>query len=375
MKKIVITGGPCAGKTSALAHVREQLARVGIPTFIVPEAATDLILDGIAPWTCPSVLDFQTRVVALQLERENAIEQLADAIMQSTAKTVAGENGVSDHLRDPVIVCDRGICDCHAYLTDEEYSKALAENGLDEVSALGRYDAVFHLESVAKDNPNAYTRQNNVARFEDADEAAKANGRGIRAWAPHLAFHVIGNYPTFEEKVGALYASIEDEMDAWKTATEETGAQNQDSCTKREPVLVSACLLGTACRYDGASMPCPAVIELADTLDLVPICPEQLGGLPTPRTPSEIQPDGRVTDRAGEDRTAAFASGADETLHIAREHGCRIGILKSRSPSCGVRRIYDGTFSGKLVPGQGVTASLLADAGITLLDETDFAAN
>lgn len=142
-----------------------------------------------------------------------------------------------------------------------------------------------------------------------------------------------------------------------------------------KPILVSACLLGTACRYDGASVPCAEVIELADAYEFVPVCPEQLGGLPTPRTPSEIQPDGRVVDRAGEDRTTAFAAGAHETLSIALEHGCRIGILKSRSPSCGVRQIYDGTFSGKLVPGQGVTASLLSDAGITLLDETDFAAN
>ena len=142
-----------------------------------------------------------------------------------------------------------------------------------------------------------------------------------------------------------------------------------------KPILVSACLLGTACRYDGASMPCAEVIELADAYELVPVCPEQLGGLPTPRTPSEIQPNGRVVDRAGEDRTAAFIAGAHETLGIAREHDCRIAILKSRSPSCGVRQIYDGTFSGKLVPGQGVTASLLASAGITLLDETDFAAN
>lgn len=148
-----------------------------------------------------------------------------------------------------------------------------------------------------------------------------------------------------------------------------------DELCEGKPILVSACLLGTACRYDGASMPCTEIIELANTYELVPVCPEQLGGLSTPRTPSEIQPDGRVVDRAGEDRTAAFAAGAQQTLRIAREHGCRLGILKSRSPSCSVRQIYDGTFSGKLIPGQGVTASLLADAGITLLDETDFAAN
>ena len=368
MKKIVITGGPCAGKTSALAHVGEQLKRTGVPMLVVPEAATDLILQGIAPWTCPSVLDFQTRVIALQLARENAFAQLVEALARSTAGSAARGGEASDRQREPVLICDRGVCDSHAYLTDEEFSQALADNGLDEAGALARYDAVFHLESVAKDNPDAYTRQNNDARFEDAAEAAKADERGIRAWKHHPAFHVIGNFPTYEEKAHALCAGIEDAMDSWKAALD-----TPDSCAKPEPVLVSACLLGTACRYDGASVPCPAVIELADALDFVPICPEQLGGLPTPRTPSEIQPDGCVVDRAGEDRTAAFAAGAHEALRIARERGCRIAVLKSKSPSCGVRQVYDGTFSGTLAPGRGITASLLSAAGITLLDEADFA--
>ena len=142
----------------------------------------------------------------------------------------------------------------------------------------------------------------------------------------------------------------------------------------RTPILVSACLLGKPCRYDGASVPCPEVIGLADTHEVVPACPEQLGGLPTPRTPSEIQPDDRVVDRAGADRTAAFSIGARETLRIAREHGCLAAILKSRSPSCGVREIYDGTFTGTLVAGRGVTAALLASEGIELFDETDLTA-
>lgn len=138
------------------------------------------------------------------------------------------------------------------------------------------------------------------------------------------------------------------------------------------PLLVSACLLGTACRYDGASVPCPAVMSLAESCELVPVCPEQLGGLPTPRTPSEIQPDGRVVDRVGDDRTSAFDTGAREALRIARERGCTQAVLKSRSPSCGVHQVYDGTFSGVLVPGQGVTAAVLSNAGIELFDETDF---
>ena len=135
------------------------------------------------------------------------------------------------------------------------------------------------------------------------------------------------------------------------------------------PILVSACLLGEPCRYDGKSQPCEALIGLVAARELVPVCPEQLGGLPTPRTPSEIQADGRVLDAAGQDRTAAFEAGAREALLIARERGCAQAILKENSPSCGARHVYDGTFSGTLVPGMGKTAALLAEAGIEVLSE------
>lgn len=143
------------------------------------------------------------------------------------------------------------------------------------------------------------------------------------------------------------------------------------------PILVSACLLGEACRYDGASVPCPAVAALAEAPEvlIVPICPEQLGGLPTPRIPSEIQADGRIVDRTGVDRSAEFAAGAREALRIARQQGCKTAILKAKSPSCGVRQIYDGTFTGSLKEGRGATAALLARHGIALLDETDVEAS
>ena len=143
--------------------------------------------------------------------------------------------------------------------------------------------------------------------------------------------------------------------------------------TKRESILVSACLLGEACRYDGKSQPCEALRALAGSYDLVPVCPEQLGGLPTPRTPSEIQPDGCVVDHTGADRSEAFAAGARETLRIARMHSCTRAVLKAKSPSCGVHEIYDGTFTGTIIPGKGVTAALLHEAGIALLDESELA--
>jgi uncharacterized protein YbbK (DUF523 family) len=112
-------------------------------------------------------------------------------------------------------------------------------------------------------------------------------------------------------------------------------------------------------------------MALSGTCDLVPACPEQLGGLPTPRTPSEIQPDGRVVDAAGADRTREFEAGAREALRIARQHGCSRAVLKENSPSCGAHRVYDGTFSGRLVPGMGKTAALLAAAGIEVRSDAD----
>ena len=136
-----------------------------------------------------------------------------------------------------------------------------------------------------------------------------------------------------------------------------------------ETVLVSACLLGEACRYDGRSVPCRAVMALAESCELVPVCPEQLGGLPTPRTPSEIQPDGRVVDREGVDRTEAFLAGGRLALATALDRGCTRAILKENSPSCGSRCVYDGTFSGRLVSGEGITARILREAGLPVLSE------
>ena len=138
-----------------------------------------------------------------------------------------------------------------------------------------------------------------------------------------------------------------------------------------EAILISACLLGEPCRYDGKAQPCEAAKALAGRYELVPVCPEQLGGLPTPRTPSEIQRDGRVVDCMGHDRTDAFLDGARAVLAIAQERGCDRAVLKSRSPSCGVHEVYDGSFEGVVVPGRGIAADMLAKAGIEIADEHD----
>ena len=137
-------------------------------------------------------------------------------------------------------------------------------------------------------------------------------------------------------------------------------------------ILVSACLLGTPCRYDGQSKPVLALERLREMgHTLVPVCPEVLGGLPTPRPPAELQPDGRVVNRVGEDVTAPYRKGAELALDLARAEGCALAVLKAKSPSCGCHQIYDGSFTGNLIPGQGVTARLLEESGIQVVDETE----
>jgi len=137
------------------------------------------------------------------------------------------------------------------------------------------------------------------------------------------------------------------------------------------PILVSACLLGVRCRYDGGTKPVERVIELSKRFTLVPVCPEQLGGLSTPRIAHERK-DGRVVSEHGNDATEVFDRGAAEALRIARITGCGRAILKARSPSCGVGTICDGTFSGTLVAGNGVTAELLMAEGLEVQTDESF---
>ncbi len=135
-------------------------------------------------------------------------------------------------------------------------------------------------------------------------------------------------------------------------------------------LLCSACLLGVSCRYDGGSKPAAALTALLENHVLIPVCPEQLGGLPTPRPPCEIW-DGKVVGWDGLDRTEAFRKGAEEALRLYQLFGCRAAILKSRSPSCGKGLIHDGTFTGALVSGSGVLAQMLLNEGIAVYSEDD----
>ena len=131
----------------------------------------------------------------------------------------------------------------------------------------------------------------------------------------------------------------------------------------RETLLVSACLMGENCKYNGGNNYSPAAEALKERFDVLPVCPEQLGGLPTPRVPAERVGD-RVLTRDGRDVTGEYRAGAEKALAEARAAGVRYAVLQERSPSCGSGCVYDGTFSGKLIPGQGVTAQLLEESGI-----------
>ncbi len=145
-------------------------------------------------------------------------------------------------------------------------------------------------------------------------------------------------------------------------------------------VLVSACLLGVNCKYDGHNNKTSCLDSLIDKYDFIPVCPEQLGGLTTPRLPSEISCDKKVLNQReniivrnieGTDVTSYFIRGAEEALYIAKLFKCRIAILKSNSPSCGYGFIYDGSFSKSLTEGNGVFARLLIDNGIKIYTEKE----
>ena len=137
-----------------------------------------------------------------------------------------------------------------------------------------------------------------------------------------------------------------------------------------DKLLISACLLGVPCRYDGKSKPTASIERLREKYELIPVCPEQLGGLPTPRIPSERRED-RVVMADGTDVTAQYQKGAQHALELYLREGCVAAVLKERSPSCGSGEIYDGTFTRSLVAGDGVTAELLKKSGINVYGESE----
>ena len=135
-------------------------------------------------------------------------------------------------------------------------------------------------------------------------------------------------------------------------------------------ILVSACLLGENCKYSGGNNRNERVLAFLKGHAVIPVCPEMLGGLPVPREPAEIV-NGTVRVKTGRSVDAEFRRGAERALEIAKKNGVELAILQSRSPSCGVKEVYDGTFTGKRIEGQGIFAALLKENGIRMTDAED----
>lgn len=190
--KIVITGGPCAGKSTAMSRIQNAFTQMGYVVLFVPETATELITGGVAPWTCGSNLEFQSCQVKLQIEKEKIFEKAAKSM---DAQKV-------------LIVCDRGVIDNKAYMTDSEFSSVLNEINGSEVELRDTYDAVFHLVTAAKGAQKFYTTANNEARTETVDEAARMDDKLISVWTGHPHFRVIDNSTDFDNKMKRLIAEI-----------------------------------------------------------------------------------------------------------------------------------------------------------------------
>ena len=190
--KIVITGGPCAGKTTAMSWIQSNFTKLGYTVLFVPETATELITGGVAPWTCGSNVEYQKCQMKLQLEKEKIFEQ--GAASMSVEKVL--------------IVCDRGALDNKAYMTDLDFSCVLEAIGCNEVELRDNYDAVFHLVTAAKGAEKFYTTANNAARTETVEQAAALDDKLIAAWTGHPHLRIIDNATDFEDKLKRLIAEI-----------------------------------------------------------------------------------------------------------------------------------------------------------------------
>ena len=151
----------------------------------------------------------------------------------------------------------------------------------------------------------------------------------------------------------------------------ERSSRDDNDWGSRPALIVSACLLGVRCNHKGEANTNDAVIALRATHRVVPICPESAGGLPTPRAEAQRQRDGRVRTAEGRDVTEWYERGAAHAVHLAEAVGATRAVLKARSPSCGCHEIYDGSFTGTRVDGEGVTAAALRRAGLEVVSEED----
>lgn len=192
--KLVITGGPCGGKSTAMEWIKEAFTAKGYTVIFVAETATELITAGVAPWNFDANKDFQKCLTRLQWEKEK--------VFYLAAKRMNADK--------VLIVCDRGEADNLAYMTREEYMEVLDSIGSNEEDVMDNYDAVFHLVSAAKGAEAFYSTANNTARTETAEEAAALDDRLIRAWTGHSHFRVIDNSTDFKGKMERLIEEMKD---------------------------------------------------------------------------------------------------------------------------------------------------------------------
>ena len=190
--KIVITGGPCAGKTTALSWIQNAFTRLGYAVLFVDETATQLINGGAAPWLSSSNRDFQWRLLQLQQAKEQAFTEIGKTLK---------ENKV-------LVVCDRAAMDNCAYMTEQEFGWILKQMKINKIVLRDQYDAVFHLVTAAKGAEKYYTLENNQARTETVEEAAALDDKLIAAWTGHPHFRIIDNSTGFEEKMMRLIREI-----------------------------------------------------------------------------------------------------------------------------------------------------------------------
>ncbi len=190
--KIVVTGGPCGGKSTGLKWIEKAFSDMGYKVLFVPETATELISGGVAPWTTASNAEFQKCVMSLQLKKEEVF-------------TLAAKGMDADKV---LIVCDRGAVDNKAYMTDEEYTGVLEFVGRNRFTLRDSYDAVFHLVTAAKGAEKFYTTDNNSARTETIPQAAALDDKLISVWTGHPHLRIIDNSTDFEGKMKRLIAEI-----------------------------------------------------------------------------------------------------------------------------------------------------------------------
>ena len=190
--KIVITGGPCAGKSTALSRIQEEFTELGYTVLFISETATELINGGVAPWTCKTSDDFQKFLIKLQIEKEKIFELSANSMPSEKV----------------LIVCDRGMLDNKAYMTPDAFSNTLYELKLNEVEIRDNYDAVFHLVTAADGAEEFYTTANNTARTETPQQAIELDRKLLSAWTGHPHLRVIDNSTNFENKIKKLITEI-----------------------------------------------------------------------------------------------------------------------------------------------------------------------